>query len=92
MGLTGAFLCSQTFGSAMAGSGKGGVILNIASDLSISSPDQRLYRKGQLADDQQPVKPVSDPVIKSVIGLTRYLSTYWAGQGVRCNALSPGVC
>ena len=25
-----------------------------------------------------------------MIGLTRYLATYWASEGVRCNALSPG--
>ena len=25
-----------------------------------------------------------------MIGLTRYLATYWASQGIRCNALSPG--
>ena len=91
IGLTGAFLCSQIFGTAMARDRKGGVILNIASDLSVFSPDQRIYRKEGLADDMQPVKPVTYSVIKSgLIGLTLYLATYWSDKGVRANALSPG--
>ena len=91
VGITGAFLCSQLFGSAMAFDGKGGVILNVASDLSVFSPDQRIYRKEGLSEEQQPVKPITYSVIKTaMIGLTRYLATYWASQGIRCNALSPG--
>ena len=91
VGLTGAFLCSKIFGSAMADDKKGGVILNIASDLSVIAPDQRIYKKKGLEHNLQAVKPVTYSVIKAgLIGLTRYLATYWPEAGVRANALSPG--
>jgi NAD(P)-dependent dehydrogenase (short-subunit alcohol dehydrogenase family) len=90
VGLTGSFLCSRIMGAEMAKRG-GGVILNVASDLSLIGPDQRIYRRAGLDPDRQPVKPVTYSVVKhGLIGLTRYLATYWADRGVRANALAPG--
>lgn len=90
VGLTGSFLCAKYAGIQMAKQG-GGVILNIASDLGVIAPDQRIYRKDKLKTNEQPAKPVTYSVVKhGIIGLTKYLATYWAEQGVRVNALSPG--
>ncbi len=91
VGLTGSFLCSKVFGSQMVKDKKRGVILNIASDLSVIAPNQELYKKPNLPEFEQDVKPITYSVIKTgLIGLTRYLSTYWCKEGIRCNALSPG--
>ncbi len=84
IGLKGSYLCSKIFGKMMKTIGKG-IILNISSDLSVISPDQRLY------SSLNNKKPISYSIVKhGLIGLTRYLATYWASYNIRVNALSPG--
>ena len=91
VGLTGSFLCAKYYGQRISLNPMGGSIVNISSDLGLIAPDQRLYSKKNLADSDQPLKPVTYSVVKTgILGLTRYLSTYWASKNVRCNAICPG--
>lgn len=89
VGLTGAMLCCQVFGEVMEQEGKG-VVINIGSDYGIIAPDQRIYRKDGVPENQQIIKPVSYSIVKhGIIGLTKYLSVYWAPKGIRVNTLCP---
>ena len=61
VGLTGSFLCSKHYGFQISKNPKGGVIVNISSDLGIIAPDQRLYMS---ANNKNYVKPITYSVVK----------------------------
>jgi NAD(P)-dependent dehydrogenase (short-subunit alcohol dehydrogenase family) len=87
VGLTGAMLCSQIIGGEMVKNNIKGNIVNIASDLSVISPNQNIYKY----KNNNFVKPITYSVIKhGIVGLTKYLSTYWATKNIKVNSLSPG--
>lgn len=91
VGLTGSFLCSKHYGYHISKNPNGGSIVNISSDLGLIAPDQDLYFKPGLTESQQSVKPVTYSIVKTgIIGLTRYISTYWVDKNVRCNVICPG--
>lgn len=85
IGLKGAFIATKFFGTAMSKQKNGGTIINISSDLGIIAPDQRIY------ENMKFVKPVTYSVVKhGIIGLTKYVASYWAKKKIRCNAIAPG--
>lgn len=88
--VTGMLLCAQAAGRQMLAQG-GGVMVNVSSTYGVVAPDQRLYEgvKSPYADATFNT-PVSYAVTKTaVLGLTRYLATYWARRNIRVNALTP---
>ena len=91
VGLTGSFLCAKHYGMQISKNKAGGVIINISSDLGLMAPDQSLYKKEGVLEEFQPVKPITYSIVKTgLIGMTRYISTYWPDKNVRCNAICPG--
>lgn len=88
--LTGTFLVTQAVGKVMVAQRRG-VIVNIASDVGVISPDHRIYRGLVSPSSGKPFNtPISYATTKAaIINFTRYLATYWAEHNIRVNALSP---
>lgn len=87
--LDGAFYVAKEVGGRMAANGKGSII-QTSSIYGVMAPDQRIYEGSDYMGG-----PINTPAVYSaskagIVGLTKYLSTYWAAKGVRVNTLTPG--
>ncbi|MDG2992384.1 SDR family oxidoreductase [Candidatus Synechococcus calcipolaris G9] len=88
--LDGMFLVAQAVGKQMVTQGKGGSIIQTASIYGVIAPDQRIYEKSLYMGREINTPAVYSVSKAGVIGLTKYLATYWAREGIRVNSLSPG--
>ncbi len=88
--LDGMFLVAQSVGKRMVAQRKGGSIIQTASIYGILAPDQRVYEGSHYLGRQINTPAVYSASKAGVIGLTRYLATYWAKDGIRVNTLIPG--
>jgi len=89
--LTGTFLITQAVGKVMKAQ-HAGVVINVASDVALISPDHRIYVPDEHFDYKGVAfnTPIAYPVTKAgILSFTRYLATYWAKDGIRVNSISP---
>ena len=78
-------LCSQIVGNKMMGQ-KYGNIINITSLYSTHVADYRIYKGRTIFN------PVTYPIAKhGLLGLTKYIASFWSEHNIRCNCLSPGT-
>lgn len=88
--IDGMFLVAQKVGAQMVRQGKGGSIIQTSSIYGILAPDQRIYEGSHYLGRQINTPAVYSASKAAVLGLTRYLATYWAPQRIRVNTLIPG--
>lgn len=84
------FLMAQAVGPQMKKQGRGGSIIQTASAYGIMAPDQRIYEGSWYMNRQINTPAIYSASKAAVVGLTRYLATYWAEHRIRVNTLVPG--
>ena len=88
--LDGMFLMAQAVGKQMVAQGRGGSIIQTSSIYGLMSPDHRIY-EGSSYLGRHINSPAAYSVSKAgIVGLTKYLATYWAEKRIRVNTIAPG--
>jgi NAD(P)-dependent dehydrogenase (short-subunit alcohol dehydrogenase family) len=88
--LGGMFLVAKHVGKFMVEQNKGGSIIQTSSIYGIMGPDNRIYEGSFYLEHQINTPAVYSASKSAVIGLTKYLATYWANKGIRVNTITPG--
>ena len=88
--LDGMFLVAQAVGRKMVEQNKGGSIIQTASIYGLLGPDSRIYEGSSYMGKSINTPAVYSATKAAVIGLTKYLATYWADKNIRVNCITPG--
>jgi len=84
---TGLVRVTQAAARMMLARGAGNII-NVASTYSLVAPNQGLYKYP--GEEHQTFKPIDYVGTKSMVpNFTRYLATFYARDGIRCNTIVP---
>lgn len=84
------FLMAQAVGKQMLKQNRGGSIIQTSSAYGIMGPDNRIYEDSWYLNRQINTPAVYSTSKAAVVGLTKFLATYWAQNNIRVNALVPG--
>lgn len=88
--LGGMFLVAKNVGKFMVEQNRGGSIIQTSSIYGIMGPDNRIYEGSFYLGQQINTPAVYSASKAAVVGLTKYLATYWADKGIRVNTITPG--
>ena len=86
----GYFLMAQAVGKKMIAQDIGGSIIQTSSIYGVLGPDHRIYEGATLDGKSMGTRAVYSFSKAGVVGLTKYLATYWADNNIRVNTLTPG--
>lgn len=88
--IDGMFLMAKHVGKHMVDNKIKGSIIQTASIYGVYAPDQRIYEGSFYLNRQINTPAVYSASKAAVVGLTKYLSSYWGEKEIRVNTLTPG--
>ncbi len=88
--LDGMFLVAQAIGKQMIKQRLGGTIIQTSSIYGTVAPDHRIYEGSKYMGYKISTPAVYSTSKAGVVGLTKYLASYWADHNIRVNTITPG--